>query len=159
METKFNWNQYMEEKDIKEINKHFDALHDLMIEMREKVTECQETTKALMDEKWKDAELTLMKFQLAQALREKNNGFSLTDENRAAVAKWRKEHDTKVHNNPTQYHGVSGGGITWCFYPSAVALGCDCICNACQRRAIQEAGVDWYERCKELGGVCEVFFT
>ena len=59
---------------------------------------------------------------------------------------------SEVHANPEGYHGASGGGFSYTFYPTGLGT----TCNQCKAKAIREAGKKWYDRCKELGGVCEV---
>ena len=156
METKFDWRQYCENKDFEKIDKNIQRLQQLLHEMRREVTAIQKMYDALNDEKWKDTELALMKFEKTLAIKERNLGFPLTEEERNRATEWQKTHDTEVHNNPAQYHGVSGGGFIWVFYPTGLGTACDCICEACQRKAIKEAGKDWHKHCQELCGIFEV---
>lgn len=156
METKFDWRQYCEDKDIEKIDKNIQQLRQLLYNMRQEVTATQRLYDTLNDEKWKDTELALMKFEKTLAIKERNLGFPLTEEERNSAIEWQKTHDTEVHDNPTQYHGTSGGGFTWAFYPTGIGTACDCICEACQRKAIKEVGKDWYKHCQKLGGIFEV---
>lgn len=156
METKFDWRQHSENRDFKRIDKNIEELQQLLHDMRRDVTTIQKMYDALNDEKWKDTELTLMKFEKNLAIKERNLGFPLTEEEHNRAIEWQKTHDTKVHNNPTHYHGVSGGGFTWCFHPTGLGTACDCICVSCQSKAIKEAGKDWYKHCQELDGIFEV---
>ena len=156
METKFDWRQYCENKDFEIIDKNIQQLQQLLHNMRQEITATQKLCDALYDEKWKDTELTLMKSERDLAVKERNLGFPLTEEERNRAARWQKAHDTEVHNNPLQYHGVSGGGFAWVFYPTGLGIACDCICESCQRKAIKEAGENWYKSCQKFGGVFEV---
>jgi len=156
METKFDLRQYCENKDFEKIDKNIQQLQQLLHEMRHEVTAIQKMYDALNDEKWKDTELALMKFEKTLAIKERNLGFPLTEEERNRAIDWQKTHDTEIHNNSTHYHGASGGGFTWCFYPTGLGTACDCICASCQSEAIKEAGKDWYKYCEKLGGIFEV---
>lgn len=156
METKFDWRQYCEDKDIEKIDKNIQQLQQLLYNMRQEVTATQRMYDALNDEKWKDTELALMNFEKTLAIKERNLGFPLTEEERNRAIEWQKTHDTEVHNNPAQYHGVSGGGFIWCFYPMGLGTACDCICTSCQSKAIKKAGIAWYRHCQKLGGIFEV---
>ena len=66
-----------------------------------------------------------------------------------------KQHDTVVHNNPDQYHGASGGGFEFVFYPTGLGTAGDCICASCKRSCIRKFGTMWYEECIAMGGIFE----
>lgn len=150
------WREYIENKDIEEIEKSIKTLQDTLVSMRKSVTDCWRAYDKLNEEKWRDEELQEMKEKMERVIQESHNGFPLTNEERANALEWQRKHDEKVHNNPEQYHGVSGGGFSYSFYPTSIMTFCDCICDSCRQRAIKEAGEKWYDRLKEIGGIYEV---
>ncbi len=98
-----------------------------------------EENKKLRDEHYKDTELADMKRQLDSLKEAYYRGFPLTEQEKAQIDQWQKIHDTNEHNNPTGYHGVSGGGFAYMFYPTAIGILTKCRCNICHKRALNYA--------------------
>ena len=95
--------------------------------------------KKLRDEHYKDAEMADMKRQLANLEEAYYRGFPLTEEQERKINEWKKKHDAEQHNNPQGYHGVSGGGFAYIFYPTAIGTPIKCRCNICHERALNYA--------------------
>ena len=98
-----------------------------------------EENKKLRDEHYKDAEMADMKRQLASLEEAYYRGFPLTEEQERKINEWKKRHDAEQHNNPQGYHGVSGGGFAYIFYPTAIGCTIQCRCNHCHEIAMSAA--------------------
>lgn len=114
--------------------------------MDKKIEKLEEENKLLKQENYKDNELKMMaeKVEAAekkaeQYWKESRFGFPMTKEERDAVRDWKIKHDKKVHNNPRGYHGVSGGGYIYKFYPTGIGTLGSCICGICHKRALNFA--------------------
>lgn len=149
-------NDWAATRDIKAIENLIKELNDKLLDLAHANERARAANAILHDEHYKDNELANMKERMDEAIKARHNGFPLTAEERQKAYDWQIEHDTTVHDNPKMYHGASGGGYEWVFYPTGLGTTCDCICSACKRKAIAEAGIKWYDKCKEMGGVCEV---
>lgn len=143
-------------QDIKTIEGKIEDLKITLLQLEDINNRLRKRFNEIYDEKWRDNELQEMKQNMEKAIKERNYGFPLTEEECDKTYKWQRQHDTEVHFNPEGYHGASGGGFTYSFYPTGLGTTCNCFCNSCKQRAIKEAGEKWYDRCKELGGVFEV---
>ena len=146
---------YLEEQDIQNVLDAIDAIKGAVIEMRRKCANAERKAKAMEDKNWKDEQLQSLKRDLQKTREDMFRGFPITEEQAKAVVSWQKEHDSRVHNNPDQYHGVSGGGYSYVFYPTGIGTAADCICDICKRRYLKEYGQNWYPACKESGGIFE----
>lgn len=144
---------YLEEQDIQNVLDAIDAIKGTVIEMRRKCANAERKAKAMEDKNWKDEQLQSLKRDLQETREDMFRGFPITLEQEKAVESWQKEHDTKVHDNPSQYHGVSGGGYSYVFYPTGIGTFADCICDICKRHYLKKYGESWYNACKESGGI------
>lgn len=151
----FDWIQYSADRDITKAEKALDDIKEMVSDLRRKYARAAQEVKDLTDEKWKDTQLQKLKKERDRALEDSYRGFPITEKELITITTWQKEHDTNVHNNPKQYHGASGGGYEYVFYPTGLGTAGDCICSACKSRAIREAGALWYDKLKELGGIFE----
>ena len=147
---------FLHSRDVKTIENKIEDLRQTLLSLENNNNRLQKRFNEIYEEKWKDNELMEMKLKMERAIRERNYGFPLTEEERNRSYDWQRKHDAEVHSNPEGYHGAAGGGFSYTFYPSGLGTTCDCFCNQCKAKAIREAGEKWYNRCKELGGVCEV---
>ena len=149
-------NDYFHKKEIESIDEAINKLKKALISLEDRNMRLQKSLETIKNEKWRDNELQDMKQKMEQAILESNYGFPLTKRERDMAYDWQRKHDTEVHFNPKGYHGASGGGFSYTFYPTGLGTTCNCFCNQCKAKAIREAGEKWYDRCKELGGVYEV---
>lgn len=147
---------YFHKKEIESIDGAIDKLKKALISLEDRNMRLQKSLEAIKSEKWRDNELQDMKQKMEKAIQESSYGFPLTKLARDNAYNWQRKHDAEVHFNPEGYHGASGGGFSYTFYPTGLGTTCDCFCNQCKAKAIREAGEKWYDRCKELGGVYEV---
>ena len=139
-----------------EINDLIDKLKSKMIGIVHTNARARAHNQELLDEHYKDVKMAEMKAAMEQAQHELHNGFGLTDAHINKASAWQRKHDTEVHNNPKGYHGASGGGFEWVFYPTGLGTTCDCICSSCKNKAIKEHGSEYWQHLKDVGGVCAV---
>lgn len=134
------------EEEIDEmLNKVREQLHSLNKENEN----LHDQNQTLRDEHYKDKELAEMSKILERMRADYFRGFPISEEEEKKIYEFQKDHDTNFHSNPTQYHGVSGSGYEFSFYPTGLGTISYCICSDCKRRAIKEAGADWWSKMKE----------
>ncbi len=91
------------------------------------------------EDTYKDSELQKMKTQYDEMREDYYRGFPISEKEANAIREWKKSHDATEHQNPKGYHGVSGGGYSYNFYPTAIGTSGVCICGACRRNALNHA--------------------
>lgn len=148
-----DWVTQSAEKEVRDL---IDQLHLKLTTIIHTNARARAHNQELIDEHYKDKQMAQMKADMEKAQNESRNGFPLTEKERHKAFEWQRQHDTNVHNNPKGYHGVSGGGFEWVFYPTGLGTTCDCICSSCKNKAIKEYGANYWEHLKEMGGVCAV---
>lgn len=112
-----------------------DVVKMLFETSNEEIRNLRAELSALKEEKWKDEELQKMQSQLKAARSDMNRGFPITKDELEQINKWKKLHDTEIHNNPDGYHGTVGGGYTYEFYPTGIGTFASCYCNTCREKA------------------------
>ena len=152
---KMDWIDLRAERDIRAAEEALDSVKTMVTDLRRCYQKAAQDVAALTADNWKDEQLQLLKRERDKAREDMYRGFPITKEELTAINNWQTKHDTEVHNNPKQYHGASGGGYTFVFYPTGIGTAGDCICSTCKSRAIKEYGVDYYKYLKEMGGVFE----
>lgn len=152
---KFDWITYNADLDIKKAEEALDSVKQMVTDLRRRCASAAQEVEKLRSENWKDDQLLSMQKKVQEATSDMNRGFPISKEELASIHKWMKNHDAQIHNNPNQYHGASGGGFEFVFYPTGIGTAGDCICCSCKHRAIKEYGEKWYNNCKESGGIFE----
>ena len=84
-------------------------------------------------------EMQKMKARLEEMQADYYRGFPISEEESKAISEWKKKHDATEHKNPKGYHGCSGGGYEYSFYPTAIGTSGVCICFTCRGKAIRYA--------------------
>ena len=102
----------------------------------------EQQVKELKDEHYKDKRLQELTEELNKVRADAHRGFSISAEESEAISAWKKKHDTEVHGNPNQYHGVSGGGYSYRFYPTGIGTIGQCVCSQCDRYAFVKSEGD-----------------
>jgi hypothetical protein len=102
----------------------------------------EQQVKELKDEHYKDKRLQELTEELNKVRADARRGFSISAEESEAIAAWKKKHDTEVHGNPKQYHGVSGGGYSYSFYLTGIGTIGRCVCSQCDRYAFVKSKGD-----------------
>lgn len=105
----------------------------------ERIEYLEQQVKELKDEHYKDKRLQELTEELNKVRADAHRGFSISAEESEAIAAWKAEHDTNEHGNPNQYHGTSGGGYNYEFYPTGIGTFSRCVCSSCSNRAFREA--------------------
>jgi hypothetical protein len=126
-------------KDEKDINEALNIIKENLTRARKTEKELREQLKEAKDAAYASKEMSEMKAELERMRTELHLGFPMTAAENKAVALWQAKHDAEVHNNPNQYHGCSGGGYEFVFYPTAIGTAASCICSRCKYKAIKEA--------------------
>ena len=151
----FDWITYNANSDIKKAEEALDSVKKMVTDLRRKCASAAHDVERLRSENWKDEQLLSMQKIAQEAVADMNRGFPISKDELESIHQWMRNHDTQIHNNPNQYHGASGGGFEFVFYPTGIGTAGDCICSSCKRRSIKEHGENWYKNCKESGGVFE----
>lgn len=106
------------------------------------INRLEKQIKELQDEHYKDKRLQELTEELNKVRADARRGFSISEEESEAIAAWQKKHDTEVHDNPKQYHGASGGGYSYRFYPTGLGTIGQCVCSQCDRYAFVKSEGD-----------------
>lgn len=101
--------------------------------------ELWEELKRVKSEAYKDEEIAKLKEQADEYWEQLRYGFGVTKEEHDKVYQWQKNHDATEHNNLKGYHGVSGGGYSYMFYPTSIGVFWHCECDICKRKAMDAA--------------------
>ena len=80
------------------------------------------------DEKYKDNELQKMKNELNTMRKEYYRGFPISKAEEEKINEFIKKHN-EIHGS---YHGCSGGGFTYIFYPTAIGTSGVIRCDLCK---------------------------
>lgn len=144
------------------IDEYLENIKYNLLQKESRINSLQDSIKKITDEKYASEEMQKMKNQLEEARADLHRGFSITEGENDLIYNWKREHETTRHMNPKGYHGVSGGGYVYKFYPTAIGTSGVCQCTSCYRKAIVEAckegvyNVDIFNKCmKEWGGEIE----
>ena len=103
----------------------------------------------------KDKRLQELTEELNKVRADARRGFSIWEDESEAIAAWKKKHDTEVHGNPKQYHGASGGGYSYRFYPTGIGTLGQCVCLQCEKYALIKSEGDpkkYYKLLEERDG-------
>lgn len=119
----------------KKFTEAIDVVKMLFEAANEEIRNLKAELSALKEEKWRDEELQKMQNELKAARLDMSRGFPITKDELEQINKWKKLHDTKIHNNPDGYHGTAGGGYTYEFYPTGIGTFASCYCNTCREKA------------------------
>lgn len=128
----------------------------------ETIQRLQDELKAAKDEAYASEEMQRMKEELERTKKAYYRGFPISEQEQEQIRAWQKKHDVVAHNNPKHYHGTSGGGYSYIFYPTAIGTSGVIRCDTCAARARKEALIDgeyqvkvFREKMKELNGEFE----
>lgn len=119
----------------KKFDEAIDVVQMLFETANEEIDNLRSELAALKEEKWRDEELQKMQSELKDARSDMSRGFPITKDELEQINKWKKLHDTAIHNNPDGYHGTFGGGYTYEFYPTGIGTFGSCYCNTCRNQA------------------------
>lgn len=144
----------------KTIEDYLEVIKVNLMKKQDTIDYLRESIQTVKDEKYASEEMQKMKAKLEEAKEENRLGFPMTKGQAEAVREWRKEHELKVHKNISGYHGVSGGGYSFIFYPTAIGTSGVCRCSICHNKALKQAWEDgeytkYHDFMKEYGGEFE----
>ena len=106
---------------------------------------------AMKSEHYKDEQLKEISERLKALEKDYYRGFPISEGEMLAIQKWQEEHEISQHNNKNHYHGCSGGGYSYIFYPTAIGTSAVCKCDACAAAATKYACEDGnYDRKKYI---------
>lgn len=125
-----------------DVNKYLETIKVNFTNQRKLEKALRTRIKELEDEHYKDKRLQELTEELNKVRADARRGFFISAKESEAIAAWKEEHDTNEHGNPNQYHGASGGGYSYEFYPTGIGTFSRCICSSCSNRAFREAEGD-----------------
>lgn len=96
----------------------------------------EEENKKLKDEAFKDEELKRMQEKLKRTSDALMNSFQISKKEWDKIHEWKKQHEADVHGLHTlkeriSAHGAAGGGYTYEFYPTGIAIFGVVKCDRC----------------------------
>lgn len=143
---------FFHDRDIKLVEDKIEDLKQVLLMMSHNNDRLQRKFNELWDETWKDNKLQEMKQELERTKQNMYRGFPITEAEEKKINNWILKHDEEVHNNPNHYHGVSGGGYEYSFYPTGLGTIGYCICDSCKSRGLKEKGENYWEYLNEHNG-------
>lgn len=117
------------------IDEYLFAIKKNLLSKEDTIEHLREQLKVAKDEAYASQEMQKMKNELLEMKNAYHRGFPISEAELEAIAEWQKNHDATEHNNPKGYHGCSGGGYVYEFYPTAIGTAGSCICAACRNNA------------------------
>ena len=111
---------------------------NILVKQKE-IEELRKELKEVKAEKYKDEEIQKLQKKCDDYWAQLRLGFGITEAESKQISAWQKKHDATEHKNPDQYHGTSGGGYSYKFYPTAIGTFGSCVCDICHRRATDMA--------------------
>ena len=124
------------EKDLQGL---FHCIEANILGKQQFIEELREEIKKVKEETYRDEEVARLNAQIASLREEIYYGFAITKAESDKIQEWKQKHDAEEHKNPKGYHGVSGGGYTYKFYPTAIGTFWNCTCDTCARKATDVA--------------------
>lgn len=124
-----------------EIQEHLDVIKSNLEHKETVIAQLRNRIKELEDKHYQGKLKELIE-ELNKVRADARRGFPISAKEDEAIAAWKAEHDTNEHNNPNQYHGASGGGYNYEFYPTGIGTFFRCVCSSCSNRAFREAEGD-----------------
>ena len=146
---------FFHDRDIKLVEDKIEDLKQTLLYMTHINDRLQRQFNELYDEKWADITLQNMKNELEQTKQDMYRGFPISKAEEKKINNWILKHDEEVHNNLNHYHGVSGGGYEYSFYPTGLGTIGYCICDICKSRGLREKGEKYWDYLKENNGYIE----
>ena len=111
-------------------------------EQEKTIEKLQQQIKNFKAEVYKDEELTAMKETYEKMKNDYYRGFPISKEEIAKINKWIKNHENTHHGGYPCYHGVSGGGYSYVFYPTAIGTAGEIVCGSCRKKALIDSKMD-----------------
>ena len=121
------------------IDEYLDNIKVNLLDKQKTIESLKKKIDGFEKEAYATKEMQDMKKQRDAALADMWRGFPITEGENKAINDWKKKHDTEAHGNPQGYHGCSGGGYTYMFYPTGIGTSGVCRCDICHRRAMDAA--------------------
>lgn len=112
--------------------------HIQSVEKRNKYLESE--NKRLLNEHYKDKEMTAMKESLDAARKDLNRGFPISEEEWKAIKEWQRKHEEEKHGanyatGKMRYSGAIGGSYDYIFTPTSIGtigeIRCSCGAKFC----------------------------
>ena len=125
---------------MEEIRETLKVIGDIIEDEREDNKRLKEQIKELKDEHYKDEQLTAMRTELETAKADLYRGFGISKEENKDIENWIENHENTVHGG-NHYHGLSGGGYEYIFYPTGIGTsGKIRCCNCGEKYEFQKIG-------------------
>lgn len=148
---------FFNQRDLDFLNNQIDALKRYISTLADKNYRLQSQFNELFDYKWENKTLQSMREELETIKVNSSRGFPISKKAEEKINNWQMKHDKEIHNNPASYHGCSGGGFEYSFYPTGLGTISYCICSTCKSKAIKEYGTNWFEHCDGIFEFTEDF--
>lgn len=121
------------------IDEYLDVIKQNLMTKENQIAALQDQLKEARDAAYVSNELSKIKDELDIAKADLIRGFPISAEKMKAINEWQTRHEEEIHHNFDHYHGTSGGGYLYEFYPTAIGTSGVCVCEVCKRRAYDMA--------------------
>ena len=121
---------------LKQVGEQYQEKENEVRELRQKLSNFKAAA-------YKDSQMAAMKNELKKMSEDYYRGFPVTEEEKDKIKSWIVNHENEKHGGYPMYHGVSGGGYAYEFYPTGIGIGGSIYCSSCRRKAIEAAAGDY----------------
>ena len=152
----------------------FQGLYNSLEEIKKSVEETleyaesvEDKNKELLNEHWKDSQLSEMKEKYSQMENAYHRGFPISEDQQKAINNWKDQHWEKKHNAPDllsrlDKQGAIGGAFEYRFVPTSIGIVGTICCQSCKQKVKRElgdlSGKERREKEKELNEKYDVEF-
>ena len=119
----------------KAIDEYLNTIKRNLLSKEDTIACLREELKKAKDEAYASEEMTRMKEELDRARKSLYRGFPIDEDEDKHIRDWQHRHETLYHKNPKGYHGATGGGYTYKFYPTSIGVIGTCYCDICHHKA------------------------
>ena len=119
----------------KAIDEYLNTIKRNLLSKEDTIACLREELKKAKDEAYASEEMTRMKEELDRARKSLYRGFPIDEDEDKHIRDWQHRHETLCHKNPKGYHGATGGGYTYKFYPTSIGVIGTCYCDICHHKA------------------------
>ena len=121
---------------LKQVGEQYQEKENEVRELRQKLSNFKAAA-------YKDSQMAAMKNELKKMSEDYYRGFPVTEEEKDKIKSWIVNHENEKHGGYPMYHGASGGGYVYEFYPTGIGVGGSICCSSCRRKAIEAAAGDY----------------
>lgn len=124
---------------LEETKRTLEQLTDSVEQDERCLDKLREENRKLRDEYDKDADIAVLKSEIADLQEDLRRGFRISKAEKAAIEDWMEEHEIEKHSG-VHFRGCSGGGYQYIFAPTAIGTYATVRCSCGEEFHFKELG-------------------